>query len=157
MTDAECTLRHLVGIDVNMAFAAGANRLNVGIGAPTHVKNPVFDAKLRGSWLVDLSHVDLSRVKVGKDKWAGWTAACCPARSRRRVSARRGRPGTRRRPWRTRWSWATRCGRSRRGLRYEHGRYLDGWYNRLRDAYLATGAVLLRTDSVHRLPTPSIG
>jgi hypothetical protein len=26
MTDAECTLRHLVGIDVNMAFAAGANR-----------------------------------------------------------------------------------------------------------------------------------
>ncbi len=42
-------------------------------------------------------------------------------------------------------------------VRYEHGRYLDGWYNRLRDAYLATGAVLLRTDSVHRLPTPSIG
>lgn len=37
MTDAECTLRHLVGIDVNMAFAAGANGLVVGLGAPAHV------------------------------------------------------------------------------------------------------------------------
>ncbi|MEU1407692.1 helix-turn-helix transcriptional regulator, partial [Streptomyces sp. NPDC005728] len=54
MTDAECTLRHLVGIDVNMAFAAGANGLVVGLGEPTHVKAPVFDAKLPGSWLVDL-------------------------------------------------------------------------------------------------------
>ncbi len=69
MTDAECTLRHLVGIDVNRAFAAGANGLVVGLVAPTHVKAPVIDPKLPGSWLVDLSHVDLSRVKVGKDKW----------------------------------------------------------------------------------------
>ncbi|GFN09932.1 hypothetical protein Smic_84880 [Streptomyces microflavus] len=60
MTDAECTLRHLVGIDVNMAFAAGANGLNVGLGEPTRVTNPAFDLKLPGSWLVDLSHVDLS-------------------------------------------------------------------------------------------------
>ncbi|MGW7673872.1 telomere-associated protein Tap, partial [Streptomyces sp. NPDC054775] len=67
MTDAECTLRHLVGIDVNMAFAAGANGLNVGLGEATHVTNPVFDPKLPGSWLVDLSHVDLSCVKVGKE------------------------------------------------------------------------------------------
>ncbi|MGW1278915.1 telomere-associated protein Tap, partial [Streptomyces tsukubensis] len=67
MTDAECTLRHLVGIDVNMAFAAGANGLTVGLGAPTHVTDPVFDPKLPGSWLVDLSHADLSRVKVGKE------------------------------------------------------------------------------------------
>ncbi|EGX54571.1 putative telomere-associated protein, partial [Streptomyces zinciresistens K42] len=51
MTDAECTLRYLVGLDVNMAFAAGANGLNVGLGAPTHVTNPVFDPKLPGSWL----------------------------------------------------------------------------------------------------------
>ncbi|MEU9671504.1 helix-turn-helix domain-containing protein, partial [Streptomyces bobili] len=49
MTDDECTSRHLVGIDVNMAFAAGANGLAVGLGAPTHVKAPVFDAKLPGS------------------------------------------------------------------------------------------------------------
>jgi hypothetical protein len=32
LTDAECTLRHLVGIDVNMAFAAGVNGLIVGLG-----------------------------------------------------------------------------------------------------------------------------
>ncbi|OKJ09016.1 hypothetical protein AMK21_31480 [Streptomyces sp. CB00316] len=70
MTDAECTLRHLVGIDVNVAFAAGANGLNVGFGEPTRVKNPAFDPKLPGSWLVDLSHVDLSRVKAGKE-WSG--------------------------------------------------------------------------------------
>ena len=41
----------------------------VGLGAPTQVKTPVFDPKLPGAWLVDLSHVDMSRVKVAKDKW----------------------------------------------------------------------------------------
>ncbi|RPK28992.1 hypothetical protein EES39_40850 [Streptomyces sp. ADI92-24] len=59
MTDAECLRRHMVGLDVNMTFAAGANGLNVGLGAPTHVTNPVFDPKLPGSWLVGLSHIDL--------------------------------------------------------------------------------------------------
>ena len=78
LTDAECLRPHLVGIDVNMAFAAGANGLTVGLGAPTHVKNPVFDPKLPGSWLVDLSHVDLSRVKVAKDKWAELDGALVP-------------------------------------------------------------------------------
>jgi hypothetical protein len=50
-----------------MAFAAGANGLTVGLGTPTHVTSPVFDPKLPGSWLVDLSHVDLSK---GKDRQA---------------------------------------------------------------------------------------
>jgi hypothetical protein len=63
MTDAECTLRHLVGLDVNLAFGANANGLTVGLGAPTHVKNPVFDPKLSGSWLVDLSHVWRARMR----------------------------------------------------------------------------------------------
>ncbi|MGW7673786.1 telomere-associated protein Tap, partial [Streptomyces sp. NPDC054775] len=67
MTDDECLRRHLVGLDVNMAFAAGANGLTVGLGGATHVTSPVFDPKLPGSWLVDLSHVDLSCVKVGKE------------------------------------------------------------------------------------------
>ncbi len=40
MTDAECTLRFLAGIDVNMAFAAGANGLTVGLGEATHVQAP---------------------------------------------------------------------------------------------------------------------
>ncbi|AGP51936.1 telomere-associated protein Tap [Streptomyces rapamycinicus] len=142
MTDAECTLRYLVGIDVNMAFAAGANGLVVGLGAPTHVKNPVFDAKLPGSWLVDLSHVDLSRVKVGKDKWADLDAALLPS------------PFTPKgeRPDGPAWyatptvAYAVELGYdvapSEAYVRYDNGRYLDGWYNRLRDAYLATMADL---------------
>ncbi|MER6374054.1 helix-turn-helix transcriptional regulator [Streptomyces mirabilis] len=142
MTDAECTLRHLVGIDVNMAFAAGANGLVVGLGAPTHVKAPVFDPKLPGSWLVDLSHVDLSKVKVAKDKWADLNASLLPS------------PFTPKgeRPEGPAWyatptvAYAVELGYDVAPLeayvRYESGRYLDGWYNRLRDAYLATVADL---------------
>ncbi|MGW7130110.1 telomere-associated protein Tap [Streptomyces bobili] len=142
MTDDECTLRHLVGIDVNMAFAAGANGLAVGLGAPTHVKAPVFDAKLPGSWLVDLSHVDLSRVRVGKDKWADLDAGLLPS------------PFTPsgERPEGPAWyatptvAYAQELGYDvapiEAWVRYDNGRYLDGWYNRLRDAFLATMADL---------------
>ncbi|MFE7764389.1 telomere-associated protein Tap [Streptomyces sp. NPDC057438] len=142
MTDAECTLRHLVGIDVNMAFAAGANGLVVGLGEPTHVHAPVFDAKLPGSWLVDLSHVDLSRVRVGKDKWADLDASLLPS------------PFTPKgeRPDGPAWyatptvAYAVELGYEvtpvEAYLRYDHGRYLDAWYQRLRDAYLATMADL---------------
>ncbi|MBH1937856.1 helix-turn-helix domain-containing protein [Streptomyces sp. AV19] len=142
MTDAECTLRHLVGIDVNMAFAAGANGLVVGLGAPTHVKAPVFDPKLPGSWLVDLSHVDLSRVKVGKDKWVELDAGLLPS------------PFTPKgdRPDGPAWyatptvAYAQELGFDvapiEAYVRHDNGRYLDGWYNRLRDAYLATMADL---------------
>ncbi|MFD3337092.1 telomere-associated protein Tap [Streptomyces sp. NPDC058700] len=141
MTDAECTLRHLVGIDVNMAFAAGANGLNVGLGEATHVKNPVFDPKLPGSWLVDLSHVDLSRVKVGKE-WVELDGGLLPS------------PFTPKgeRPEGPAWyatptvAYAVELGYAVRPVeawvRRENGRYLDGWYNRLRDAYLATMADL---------------
>lgn len=87
MTDAECTLRHLVGVDVNMAFAAGANGLPVGLGAPTHVTNPVFDPKLPGSWLVDLSHVDLSKVKAEQGVGgAGRQPAALPVHSAGRTT-----------------------------------------------------------------------
>jgi transcriptional regulator with XRE-family HTH domain len=142
MTDDECTLRHLVGIDVNMAFAAGANGLVVGLGAPTHVKAPVFDPKLPGSWLVDLSHVDLSRVKVAKDRWAELDASLLPS------------PFTPKgeRPEGPAWyatptvAYAVELGYDvspiEAYVRYENGRYLDGWYQRLRDAFLATMADL---------------
>ncbi|MGW0537928.1 telomere-associated protein Tap [Streptomyces sp. NPDC003032] len=141
MTDAECTLRHLVGIDVNMAFAAGANGLNVGLGEPTHVKAPAFDPKLPGSWLVDLSHVDLSKVKAGKE-WVELDGSLLPS------------PFTPKgeRPEGPAWyatptvAYAVELGYEVRPVeayvRYENGRYLDGWYNRLRDAYLATMADL---------------
>ncbi|KMS72131.1 transcriptional regulator [Streptomyces leeuwenhoekii] len=141
MTDAECTLRHLVGIDVNMAFAAGANGLNVGLGEATHVKAPAFDPKLPGSWLVDLSHVDLSRVKVGKE-WVELDGSLLPS------------PFTPKgeRPTGPAWyatptvAYAQELGYEVQPIeawvRYENGRYLDGWYQRLRDAYLATMADL---------------
>ncbi|MEU5756716.1 transcriptional regulator [Streptomyces sp. NPDC047829] len=141
MTDAECTLRHLVGIDVNMAFAAGANGLNVGLGEATHVKAPAFDPKLPGSWLIDLSHVDLSRVKVGKE-WVELDGSLLPS------------PFTPKgeRPEGPAWyatptvAYAAELGYEVRPIeawvRYDNGRYLDGWYQRLRDAYLATMADL---------------
>ncbi|THA65748.1 helix-turn-helix domain-containing protein [Streptomyces sp. A0642] len=142
MTDAECTLRHLVGIDVNMAFAAGANGLVVGLGAPTHVKAPVFDAKLPGSWLVDLSHVDLSRVKVGKDKWADLDASLLPSPFTPKGEQPQG-PAWYATPT---VAYAVELGYdvapTEAYVRYDNGRYLDGWYQRLRDAFLATMADL---------------
>ncbi|MEU3602285.1 helix-turn-helix transcriptional regulator [Streptomyces sp. NPDC006798] len=141
MTDDECLRRHLVGIDVNLAFGAGANGLVVGLGAPTHVKAPVFDPKLPGSWLVDLSHVDLSKVKVGKE-WVALDGGLLPS------------PFTPKgdRPAGPAWyatptvAYAVELGYEVRPVeawvRYESGRYLDGWYQRLRDAYLATMADL---------------
>ncbi|MDX3357434.1 helix-turn-helix transcriptional regulator, partial [Streptomyces sp. ME01-24h] len=59
LTDDECARKFAVGIDVNMAFAAAANRLNVGLGAAVHVRAAEFDKALPGSWLVDLSHIDV--------------------------------------------------------------------------------------------------
>ncbi|WP_019074351.1 telomere-associated protein Tap [Streptomyces hokutonensis] len=141
-SDVEYTRRYLVGIDVNMAFAAGANGLTVGLGAPTQVEAPVFDAKLPGAWLVDLSHVDLSRVKVGKDKWVDLDGSLLPS------------PFTPsgERPTGPAWyatptvAYAVELGYDvtpiEAWVRYESGRYLDSWYNRLRDAFLATMADL---------------
>ncbi|WP_420919041.1 telomere-associated protein Tap, partial [Streptomyces bohaiensis] len=141
MTDAECTLRHLVGLDVNLAFGAGANGLTVGLGAPTRVASPVFDPGLPGSWLVDLSHVDLSKVRSGKE-WVELDDSLLPS------------PFTPKgeRPEGPAWyatptvAYAVELGYEvapvEAYVRHDHGRYLDGWYQRLRDAYLATMADL---------------
>ncbi|MFG3250335.1 telomere-associated protein Tap [Streptomyces sp. NPDC048187] len=141
LTDAECLRPHLVGIDVNMAFAAGANGLTVGLGAPTHVEKPAFDPKLPGSWLVDLSHIDLSRVKLAK-QWTDLDGDLLPSPF----------TPTGERPTGPAWyatptvAYAVELGYDVRPieayLRYDNGRYLDAWYNRLRDAYLATMADL---------------
>ncbi|MFF9042140.1 telomere-associated protein Tap [Streptomyces sp. NPDC014892] len=142
LTDAECTLRYLVGIDVNMAFAAGANGLTVGLGEPTQVKAPVFDAKLPGSWLVDLSHVDLSRVKVAKDKWADLDGSLLPSPFTPKGEHPEG-PAWYATPT---VAYAVELGYDvtpvEAWVRYDNGRYLDSWYNRLRDAFLATMADL---------------
>ncbi|MFF7858027.1 telomere-associated protein Tap [Streptomyces sp. NPDC007904] len=141
LTDDECMRRNLVGIDVNMAFAAGANGLIVGLGRPTHVRNPVFDPKLPGSWLVDLSHVDLSRVQVGKQRVELDSmllpSPFTPKGERPEGPAWYATPTV---------AYAVELGYEVRPIeayvRYDNGRYLDAWYNRLRDAYLATMADL---------------
>lgn len=58
-TDAEPRASHVVGIGVNLAPAAAASRLSLGLDAPVNVERPDFDKSLPGSWLVDLSRTAL--------------------------------------------------------------------------------------------------
>ncbi|MFI2644392.1 telomere-associated protein Tap [Streptomyces sp. NPDC018610] len=142
LTDEECMKRHLVGIDVNLAFGAAANGAVVGLASPpVHVTDPPFDAALPGSWLVDLSHVDLNRVKVGK-QWRDLDGDLLPSPF----------TPTGQRPEGPAWyatptvAYAVELGYdvtpAEAWVRSESGRFLDGWYKRLRDAYVATMADL---------------
>ncbi|MET8964254.1 helix-turn-helix transcriptional regulator [Streptomyces sp. NPDC004074] len=138
LTDEECMKRYLVGIDVNLAFGAAANGAVVGLATPSvHVDNPAFDAALPASWLVDLSHVDLNRVKVGK-QWRDLDGDLLPSPF----------TPTGQRPTGPAWyatptvAYAVELGYEvaplQAWVRRENGRFLDGWYKRLRDAYVAT-------------------
>lgn len=142
LTDAECMQRYLVGIDVNLAFGAAANGAVVGLASPpVHVTRPVFDPAVPGSWLVDLSHVDLSRVKVGK-QWRELHGELLPGPF----------TPTGQRPDGPAWyatptvAYAVELGYDvapvEAWVRPESGRFLDGWYKRLRNAYVATMADL---------------
>ncbi|MEU3160803.1 helix-turn-helix transcriptional regulator [Streptomyces griseoincarnatus] len=142
MTDAECMQRYLVGLDVNLAFGAAANGAVVGLASPpVHVNRPVFDAAVPGSWLVDLSHVDLSRVKIGR-QWRDLDGDLLPSPF----------TPTGQRPTGPAWyatptvAYAVELGYDvapvEAWVRRESGRFLDGWYKRLRDAYVATMADL---------------
>ncbi|MEU0203309.1 MULTISPECIES: helix-turn-helix transcriptional regulator [unclassified Streptomyces] len=138
LTDAECMQRYLVGIDVNLAFGAAANGAVVGLAAPpVHVTRPAFDAALPGAWLVDLSHVDLSRVLVGK-RWQRVRGELLPSPF----------TPTGEHPSGPAWyatptvAYAVELGYEvapvEAWVREEKGRFLDGWYKRLRDAYVET-------------------
>ncbi|MFD8916106.1 telomere-associated protein Tap [Streptomyces sp. NPDC059575] len=128
LTDDECLKSHVVGIDVNMAFAAAANRLTVGLSAPVHVNRPAFDAKTPGSWLVDLSHIPFDERLPNPFTPTGETPTG-PAWYATPTVA-----------------YAVELGHLvtplEAYLRQESGSYLDGWYTRLRDAYIATMADL---------------
>ncbi|MER8096169.1 telomere-associated protein Tap [Streptomyces goshikiensis] len=128
LSDAECTRTHAVGIDVNMAFAAAANRLVVGLGPAVHAPRPRFDPKTPGCWLADLSALDLDprlpspftphgRRPTGPAWYATPTLA---------YALELGHPVEPAEAW----------------LRPDNGPYLDAWYTRLRDAYVATMADL---------------
>ncbi|GAA1251611.1 telomere-associated protein Tap [Streptomyces javensis] len=128
LTDDECAKRYVVGIDVNMAFAAAANGTVFGLGAPVHAERPPFDPKIPGSWLVDLSHIELD---------PRLPSPFTPTGERPSGPAWYATPTV---------AYAVELGYGvapvEAYLRPDNGRYLDAWYTRLRDAYIATMADL---------------
>ncbi|MFJ3848341.1 telomere-associated protein Tap [Streptomyces albidoflavus] len=138
LTDEECANPYLVVVDINMSFAAAANSLTVGLNGPTHLTgNPTFDPALPGSWLVDLSHVDLSRARVGGRTVDGsrLPSPFTPKGDRPEGPAWYATPTV---------AYAVELGFDvapiEAYVRTQSGRYLDSWYKRLRDAYVATMA-----------------
>ncbi|MGW2051988.1 telomere-associated protein Tap [Streptomyces sp. NPDC001858] len=133
LTDDECMKPYLVVIDVNLAFAAAVNGLTVGLGRPTRLDRPAFDPKLPGSWLVDLSHVDLSSVQINGRTVDGdrLPSPFTPTGERPTGPAWYATPTV---------AYAVELGFEvtpiEAHVRMENGRYLDPWYNRLRDAYV---------------------
>jgi transcriptional regulator with XRE-family HTH domain len=128
LSDEECTLPFAVGLDLNTAFLAAAARLVVGLSAPDHFRAPTFNPKIPGSWLVDLSHVE--------------------------VDPRLPSPftPTGERPTGPAWyqthtvAYAQELGYNvapiEAYLRRETGAYLDPWHDRLKNAYVDTLADL---------------
>ncbi|MDX2632553.1 transcriptional regulator, partial [Streptomyces scabiei] len=138
LTDEECANQFLVAIDINMSFAAAANGLTVGLNGPTRLTgNPKFDASLPGSWLVDLSHVDLSRVRINGRTVDGdrLPSPFTPKGDRPEGPAWYATPTV---------AYAVELGFDvapiEAYVRTQTGRYLDSWYKRLRDAYVETMA-----------------
>lgn len=128
LTDEECAQPYVVGLDVNAAFLAAANRLTVGQSAPEHHKRPAFDKKTPGTWLVDLSHAILDPRLPSPFTPTGQTPTG-PAWYATPTVAYAAELGYDVHPVE---GW----------LRRESGPYLDPWYARLRDAYLYTMANL---------------
>ncbi|MFD8621411.1 telomere-associated protein Tap [Streptomyces sp. NPDC059513] len=138
LTDEECANPYLVVVDINMSFAAAANGLTVGLNGPTHLPgNPKFDPSLPGSWLVDLSHVDLSRVRVNGRTVDGsrLPSPFTPRGDHPEGPAWYATPTV---------QYAVELGFDvapiEAYVRTQTGRYLDSWYKRLRDAYVDTMA-----------------
>ncbi|MDT0570370.1 helix-turn-helix domain-containing protein [Streptomyces sp. DSM 3412] len=128
LNDEECTLPFAVGLDLNTAFLAAAARLVVGLSAPDHFVGPTFNPKIPGSWLVDLSHVEVD--------------PCLPSPF----------TPTGERPTGPAWyqthtvAYAQELGYNvaplEGYLRRETGAYLDPWHDRLKAAYVDTLADL---------------
>ncbi|WP_405827235.1 telomere-associated protein Tap [Streptomyces sp. NBC_00105] len=128
LTDEECLLPYAVGLDINTAFLASAARLVVGLSAPDHFHRPAFNKKIPGSWLVDLSHIELDPRLPSPFTPSG------------------------QRPEGPAWyqthtvAYAQELGYDvapiEAFLRRETGAYLDPWHDRLKTAYLDTLADL---------------
>ncbi|MFE2413464.1 telomere-associated protein Tap [Kitasatospora sp. NPDC059408] len=128
LTEQEQVAPFAVGLDVNMAFLAAAGRLTLPLGPPVRVVDPVFDPKTPGSWLVDLSGVEMDPLLPGpftadgaRPTGPAWYSTVKVAYAIELGATVRPTEG-----------W----------LRYEHGPYLDPWHKHLRQAYLDTMAAL---------------
>ncbi|MEV4333069.1 helix-turn-helix domain-containing protein [Streptomyces sp. NPDC049597] len=134
LTDAECAKGYAVGIDVNTAFLAAANRLVVGLGEAVHVRAPAFDKSVPGSWLVDLSGIEIDPRLPNpftpdgvRPAGPAWYATPTVAYARELVDTYR-LPVT--------------IAPLEAWIRTESGPYLDPWYKRLSEAYKDTMADL---------------
>jgi DNA-binding transcriptional regulator YiaG len=134
LTDAECAKPFAVGVDVNTAFLAAANRLVVGVSGPEHVRSPRFDRQLPGCWLVDLSGIEIDprlpspfTPHGGPPTGPAWYATPTVAYAQELVDTYR---------------LPVAIAPAEAYVRRESGPYLDPWYKRLADAYKATMADL---------------
>ncbi|MGW8767561.1 telomere-associated protein Tap [Streptomyces sp. NPDC055815] len=128
LTDEECLLPYAVGLDLNTAFLAAAARLVVGLSEPEHFVRPKFYPKVPGSWLVDLSHIDLDPRLPSPFTPTG-ERPTGPAWYQTHTVA-----------------YAQELGYNveilEAYLRKETGAYLDPWHDRLKTAYVDTLADL---------------
>ncbi|MFE9482923.1 telomere-associated protein Tap [Streptomyces spororaveus] len=128
LSDEECLLPYAVGLDLNTAFLAASARLTVGLSAPDHFHRPVFNKKIPGSWLADLSHIDLDP-RLPSPFTPDGTRPGGPAWYQTHTLA-----------------YAQELGHDvhpvEAYLRRETGAYLDPWHDRLKTAYVDTLADL---------------
>ncbi|MHC0433516.1 telomere-associated protein Tap [Streptomyces sp. O3] len=128
LTDEECTLPYAIGLDLNTAFLAAAARLTVGLSAPEHFHRPAFNAKIPGSWLVDLSHIELDP-RLPSPFTPDGARPTGPAWYQTQTAAYAQELGYDVHPIEA-------------YLRRETGAYLDPWHDRLKTAYVDTLADL---------------
>ncbi|MEU6688325.1 helix-turn-helix domain-containing protein [Streptomyces sp. NPDC046832] len=128
LSDEECHLPYAVGLDLNTAFLAAAARLTVGLSGPDHFVGPQFNPKIPGSWLVDLSHVELDPRLPSPFTPTG-VRPSGPAWYQTHTVAYAQELGYNVRPLEA-------------YLRRDTGAYLDPWHDRLKSAYLDTLADL---------------
>lgn len=128
LTGEEVALPFAVGLDLNTAFLAAAARLTVGLSGPDHFHHPTFNPKIPGSWLVDLSHVELDP-RLPSPFTPSGVRPTGPAWYQTHTVAYAQELGYNVQPIEA-------------YLRRETGAYLDPWHDRLKTAYVDTLADL---------------
>ncbi|MGW1506993.1 telomere-associated protein Tap [Streptomyces mirabilis] len=128
LTGEEVALPFAVGLDLNTAFLAAAARLTVGLSGPDHFHHPTFNPKIPGSWLVDLSHVELDS-RLPSPFTPSGVRPSGPAWYQTHTVAYAQELGYNVQPIEA-------------YLRRETGAYLDPWHDRLKTAYVDTLADL---------------